>query len=90
MSDTLGEDRNQSAYTVVHSEISFLMQDVRHTFILLQETAQIHQSFWVGVLARMTDRNSMSIYITLDPRPLSKEWINHSVWAVPQQAPESL
>lgn len=74
----------------IRREIPPLMQDVRPSFVPLRKTAQIHPSFWVGVLARMTDWNSISVYITLDPHPLSKEWINHSVWAVPQQAPESL
>ena len=48
---------------------------------------RIHPSFWVGVLARMTDWNSISIHITLDPHPLSKEWINHSVWGRPSAGP---
>lgn len=38
-------------------------------------------------LVRMTDWNSTSIYITLDPRPLGKERINHSVRGRPSAGP---
>lgn len=38
-------------------------------------------------LVSMTDWNSTSIYITLDPRPLSKERINHSVQGRPSAGP---